>query len=150
MSAQVTDRVEVRPRKVRRVVIPLAVFFVVVFAVVGALLPQSSTGAVFRTSDQVAMVLIGVLLAAGALLFMRPRLRADASGVEIRNIVSTRHYEWEIVRGFSFPERAPWARLELPADEYVPIMAIQAMDGEQAVVAMRNLRRLRREVSEGD
>jgi hypothetical protein len=29
-------------------------------------------------------------------------------------------------------------------------MAIQAMDGEQAVVAMRNLRRLRREVSEGD
>ena len=138
-------RVEVRPRKVRRVAIPVAVVLVVVFALVGLLLRNTSTGVVFSVSDQVAMVFLGMLLAGGVLWLLRPRVRADADGVEVRNLVGTQRYEWPLVQAFSFPDGAAWARLELPEDEYVPIMAIQAADGEHAVTAMRRLRELRRE-----
>ncbi|MBB5152711.1 PH domain-containing protein [Saccharopolyspora phatthalungensis] len=140
------ERVEVRPRKVRRVAIPIAVALVLVFAVVATLLRNTPTGAVFSVSDQVAMGFLGVLLAGGVMLLTRPRLRADADGVEVRNIIGTQRYSWPLVQAVSFPDGAAWARLELPEDEYVPIMAIQAADGERAVTAMRRLRELRRAV----
>ncbi|RRO18136.1 PH domain-containing protein [Saccharopolyspora rhizosphaerae] len=143
MSAEV---VQVRPRKVRRVAFPIAGVLVVVFAVVGTLLRDTPTGAVFSVSDQVAMGLLGVLLAAGVLLLTRPRLRADANGLDVRNIIGSQHVEWELVQGITFPDGAPWARVELPEDEYIPIMAIQATDGEHAVAAMRALRELRRTI----
>src|SRR5699024_2113635 len=88
------------------------------------------------------------LLAAAALLFTRPRLRADRSGVEVRNVLLARHYSWDMMLGISFPDGAPWARVELPEDEYVPILAIQATEGERAVVAMRRLRELRRQAED--
>lgn len=147
MSAN-AGSVEVRPRKVRRVAFPVAAVLVVLFAVVGTLLRSTPTGVFFRVSDQVSMVLLGVLLAGGVLLLTRPRLRADTSGVEVRNILSTQRYEWNLVEQISFPNGAPWARLELPEDEYVPIMAIQASDGERAVLAMRRLRELRRNLED--
>jgi hypothetical protein len=140
------ETVEVRPRKVRRVAIPAAVVLVVTFAVAGVLLRNTSTGVYFRTSDQVAMGLLGVLLAAGALLLTRPRLRADADGIEVRNVVTSHRYAWSAVESVSFPDGAAFARLELPEDEYVPVLAIQATDGDHAVASMRELRDLRRKV----
>ena len=148
MSAPASDVVLVRPRKVRRVAIPAAIVLVVVFTVVGILLGNSPTGVIFRLSDQIAMVGIGVLLACGVLLFVRPRVRADLKGVEVRNVIGTQRYGWDLIQTISFPDSAPWARLELPEDEYVPIMAIQAVDGEHAVKAMRDLRELRRRVDQ--
>jgi hypothetical protein len=139
--------VEVHPRKVRMVAIPTAAVLVVVFVVVAVLLRNTPTGVIFRMSDQVAMAGLGVLLACGVLLLVRPRLRADADGVEVRNILGTQRYPWSLVRAITFPDGAPWARLELPEDEYVPIMAIQSYDGTHAVRAMRELRALRREVA---
>jgi hypothetical protein len=50
----------------------------------------------------------------------------------------------------SFPDGQPWARLELPSDEYVPIVAIQAADGELAVTAIRELRALHRKYHDAD
>lgn len=140
------ETVTVRPRRVRRVAIPAAVVLVAVFTVVGVLLRSSTTGVYFQVSDQVAMIGLGILLAAGVMLLTRPRLRADTNGVEVRNIVSTYRYEWPTIRTFSFPDGAPWARLELPEDEYLPVMAIQASDGTLAVQSMRQLRELRRKV----
>jgi hypothetical protein len=137
----------VRPRKIRLVAVLSAVGLVVVFAVVAVLLRNTPTGAYFRTSDQVAMAGIGVLLAAGVLLFARPRVRADAEGVEVRNIASTTRYPWSEVRQISFPDGASWARLELPDDEYVPLMAVQAVDRDHAVTAVRALRALHRAAS---
>lgn len=132
--------VEVRPRRARRVAVTAAVVLVVVFAVVAALLRQTPTGVYFRLSDQVAMVLVGLLLAGAALLFARPRVRAGASGVEVRNLLGTRMVPWELVVRVSFPDGAPWARLELPDDEYIAVMAIQSADGRHAVQAIRALR----------
>ncbi|MCA1654904.1 MAG: PH domain-containing protein [Pseudonocardiaceae bacterium] len=136
---------QARPRKVRVLASIGALVFVAVFTVVAVLLRNIPTGAYFYLSDQIAMIGVGVLLACGALMFARPRVRADHEGVEVRNMLGTRRYPWSEVESVSFPDGSAWARLELPDDEYVPILAVQAIDGDHAVTAMRELRRLRRE-----
>jgi hypothetical protein len=136
---------QARPRKVRVLASIGAVVLVAVFTVVAILLRDTPTGVYFYLSDQIAMIGIGVLLACGALMFARPRVRADVEGVEVRNMLGSRRYPWTEVESVSFPDGSAWARLELPDDEYVPILAVQAIDGDHAVTAMRELRRLRRE-----
>ena len=42
----------------------------------------------------------------------------------------------------SFPAGARWARIDLPDDEYIPLMAIQAVDKDRAVEAMDTVRTL--------
>ncbi|MGH3814338.1 MAG: PH domain-containing protein [Pseudonocardiaceae bacterium] len=133
-------QVEVRPRKARLVAVVAAVLLITVFTVIGVLLRRADTGVYFRTSDQVAMVMLGLLLAGAALLFARPRVRAGTDGVEVRNLLGSRTLPWELVLRVSFPDGAPWARLELPDDEYIAVMAIQATDGHHAVRAIRALR----------
>jgi len=139
-----TDTMVVRPYKVRRIAIPVAIALVVIFVVVAVLLKSGSTGVRFGLSDQVSIAAIGVVLGCAALLFIRPRLVADADGVEVRNVLFGQKVPWSTIRAVSFPDGAPWARLELPHDEYVPVVAIQAADGERAVVAIRELRALLR------
>ncbi|MGW0176055.1 PH domain-containing protein [Rhodococcus sp. NPDC003322] len=115
---------------------------VVLFVVLGIFLRSSATGVYFRLIDQLAMVGIGVLLAGLVLLLARPRLRANADGVLVRNAFGERRVEWDLVRGLSFPDGAAWARIELPDDEYIPVMAIQANDRDHAVSAVRSFRTL--------
>jgi hypothetical protein len=91
------------------------------------------------------MVCIGILLAAGTMLFAFPRVRADAEGIEVRNVILGRRFNWHEVLSVSFPDGASWARLELPEDEYYSVMAVQAVDRERAVEAVRALRRLHRQ-----
>ncbi|MGH4007555.1 MAG: PH domain-containing protein [Pseudonocardiaceae bacterium] len=131
---------EARPRKARRVAVAAAVLLVAVFSVVAVLLRQTPTGVYFQVSDQVAMVVLGLLLGGAALLFARPRVRAGADGVEVRNVLTTRTVPWELILRVSFPDGASWARLELPDDEYLTVMGIQAADGRHAVQAIRALR----------
>lgn len=132
----------VRPHKVRFVSAAFAVVFIAAFSAVAVLLRNTPTGVFFHASDQVAMAGIGVLLACAALWFTRPKVTADESGVDVRNLLGTTHYDWAVVESVSFPNGASWARLELPDDEYVPVMALQAVDGERAVTGIRELRRL--------
>jgi hypothetical protein len=136
------EAMDVRPRRARWVAVVLAVILVAVFTVVAVLLRRTDTGVYFRTSDQVAMVLLGVFLGGASLLFARPRLRADADGVYVRNVIGTHRLPWELVLRVSFPEGASWARLELPDDEYLAVMAIQTADKQHAVHAIRRLREL--------
>ncbi|ASU79361.1 hypothetical protein CDG81_14890 [Actinopolyspora erythraea] len=142
--------VQVRPKRVRSVAVPAALVVFVVCGVAALMLRSTANGLLLTVSDQVAMVGIGAVLAGLILLSTRPRLRADESGVEVRNSILTRRYSWSDVRGVSFPEGATCARLELPDDEYEPITAIQSFDGEHAVRAMRDLRALRREIGHID
>ncbi|MQA15143.1 MAG: PH domain-containing protein [Pseudonocardiaceae bacterium] len=136
---------QVRPRRVRWVAGASAVALISVFTVVGVLLRDTPTGVYFRVSDQVAMVVLGALLAGAALLFTRPRLRAGADGIEVRNLLGARRVPWELVLAVSFPDGTPWARLELPDDEYIAVMAIQAADRQHAVQALARLRALHAE-----
>ena len=49
---------------------------------------------------------------------------------------------WAAVVAVEFPSNVRFARLRLPADETLAIYAVQRMDREDAVVAMRGLRAL--------
>lgn len=138
--------VVIRPFRATWVSIVLAVCLVVAFVVVAVLLRGSNTGVIFEVSDQIAMIGIGILLAGGSLLFATPRVRADAEGIEVRNVVlMNKKYSWLDVLAISFPDGASFARLELPEDEYYGVLAIQAVDRDRAVEGVRALRRLHKQ-----
>ena len=139
----------IRPRRAMIMCSVLAVALLAVFVVVAVLLRNGDTGVRFQRSDQAAMVGIGILLAAGVMLFSIARVRADAEGIEVRNVLVTRRFAWSDVLSVSFPDGASWARLELPDDEYHAVMAIQAVDRDRAVEAVRALRKLHRAATGG-
>ena len=109
---------------------------------VGFLLKVGTSGVIFRTSDQVAIALLGIVIGCLVLLFARPRLRVGADGVAVRNLLTYRLIPWSEVQGISFHRGARWARLDLPDDEYLPVMAIQSIDKGRAVDAMDEVRAL--------
>ncbi|CAN3128802.1 PH domain-containing protein [Mycobacterium sp. smrl_JER01] len=121
-----------------------AALIVAAHVIVGALLKVGSTGVVFRTWDQVAIAMVGVVIGGFVSLFARPRLRIGASGVAVRNLFGYRLFPWDQVVDVSFHRGARWARLDLPDDEYVPVMAIQAVDKGRAVESMDQVRALLR------
>lgn len=143
-------QLDVRARKTPRYAMAAAVVVFAVFLVPAVLLRSSQTGVHFRVVDQVSMVVIGLVLAGGALLLTRPRLRANADGVLVRNAFAERGYTWDTVQGLSFPDGVAWARIELPDDEYLPVLAIQANDNEHAVDAVRAFRGLYTRYGVGD
>jgi hypothetical protein len=122
-----------------------AVAVLVIFAVVAYLMPAEDTGVIFRPADQISMMVLGVLIACGLLLMARPRVRADARGIEVRNIAAARWFPWTEVEGVAFPDGTSWARLDLPDDEYHPVLAVQAVDRQRAVDGIRRLRALHRD-----
>ncbi len=109
----------------------------------GAVVDVEFTGATVTGIDIFAFPLVGVIISVLAYLaFTRPRVRANEDGVEIRNIVGTRFYPWTVIYGLSFPKGSRMARLELPEFEYVPMWAIQAGDGRDAITAVDDFRAL--------
>jgi Bacterial PH domain len=133
---------EIRPHLTPYFAYAAAAIIVAAHVTVGLLLKVRSSGVVFQTADQVAIALLGVIIAGGMLLFARPRLRVGAPGVAVRNLFGYRLIPWSDVVGVSFPRGARWARVDLPDDEYVPVMAIQAVDKDRAVDAMDRVRGL--------
>jgi hypothetical protein len=133
---------QVRPHLTPYFAYGAAIVILAAHVAIGVMLKASSTGVVFQTADQVAMVGLGVVIAGIVLLFARPRLRAGRSGLAVRNMLGEKHITWSEVAGVSFPAGARWARVDLADDEYLPLMAIQAVDKERAVAAMDKVREL--------
>jgi len=135
--------VRARPQRLRIVCWASAAAIVVFFAVVGtALRGGTEGGGSFNASDQLAMVGLGILLAAGVLMLTRPRVEADDRGVRVRNVIGGYDLPWSVVRAVRFDDGSPWASLELLDDETVAVLAVQANDKAYAVEAVRGLRRL--------
>ena len=120
----------------------VAILIVTIHVVVSLLLTIRASGVIFRTYDRVAVVVLGLIVAGALLLLTRARVRVGESGVSVRNALGDRLIPWSEVVGVSFPPGKRWARLELPDDEYIPLVAIQSADKEHAVQAMRELRAL--------
>lgn len=138
------EAVEFRPRRIRVVAVGAALAILVLFTALSFGL-KGSTGAgygQFRTGDQAAMIGLGVLGALGALMFTRPRVRADAHGIRVRNVVGGYDLPWAVVRVVRFDRNSAWASLELHDDETVPVHALQAADKDYAVDGVRVLRSL--------
>jgi hypothetical protein len=134
--------VVLRPHRTPMFVYAAAFLIAAAHVAVGLLLKVRSTGVIFQTSDQVAMVVLGLVIAGVVLLFARPRLRVGPAGLSVRNLLGYRLIPWPQVVDVSFPPGSRWARIDLPDDEYIPVMAIQAVDKERAVQAMDTVRSL--------
>ena len=70
--------IEIRPHLTPYFAYGAAALILAAHIAVGALLKISSTGVIFQTADQVAIALLGVVIAGVVLLFARPRLRVGA------------------------------------------------------------------------
>ncbi len=140
-AAEVWDA-ELRPHRTPLFAYAAAFLIAAAHIAVGVLLKIKSSGVIFQTADQVAMALLGLVIAGVVLLFARPRLRVGAAGLSVRNLLGYRLIRWPDVVGVSFPAGARWARIDLPDDEYIPVMAIQAVDKDRAVTAMDTVRSL--------
>lgn len=140
----VSSSVTFRPQRARKVAIGAAIAVVVVFTVVSFGL-TGSTGvgkAVFQRGDQAAMIGLGFAFAAGILLFLRPKVEADARGIRVRNVVGSYDLPWEVVRAIRFERGVSFASVELHDDELITIVALQIVDKEYALAGVRALRGL--------
>jgi hypothetical protein len=134
--------VRARPVRLRRLCAVLAVLVVAVFGVIALVLPSGDTGAAFSVADQVSIFGLGLAVAAGLLVLARPTLEADERELRIRNMAGRHVIPWSAVRTVLFRDNRPWAAVELHDDEQVPLMAVQAADGERTVEVVRALRQL--------
>ena len=136
--------VEHSPTKLRRICLVLAGLVVVVFGVFAVLLRTSANGQVFQVGDQLGFFGIGLFIAAAVLVFTRFRVRADESGIWVRNALGERYFPWGVVVSIDIPNGATWAQLELHDDDTVGILAIQTSDRDAAVDVVLALRQLLR------
>lgn len=133
---------EVRPHLTPYFAYGAAFLIAAAHIAVGFLLKIGSSGVIFQTADQVAIGVLGLIIGGLVLLFARPRLRVGPSGIAVRNLLAYRLIPWSDVVDVSFYDGARWARVDLPDDEYVPAMAIQAVDKHRAVESMDRVRQL--------
>ncbi|NNG36216.1 PH domain-containing protein [Nakamurella aerolata] len=134
---------QARPRRIVIYALIATVIIVGTALAVGIGLHGTNDGVAFRGYDQGGVIGVGVILGATIMIAAaRPRLRVDSEGLSIRNMVGHRRVPWKWVQRISFPEGAQWPVVQMPDDETYPIVAIQAMDRERAVTALRQLRAL--------
>ena len=138
------DLVRFRPWRIRVVAWIAAAVVVIASVVLAVVMPGGTVTAVagFSTADRLALVALGLIGAAALLLLARPRVEADRSGVRVRNMLGEVALAWQVVRAVRFEPGASWATLELHDDEVMGVLAVQAVDKERAVVAVRALRAL--------
>ena len=119
-----------------------AVVLAVMVVVALGLNETTNTVVTYRTSDQVALAGLGLVLAAGVQFLGRSRVDADAAGVRVRNVVVHHQLPWQAVRAVRFDPKSPWGALLLENGDEVSLLAVQAVDGEHAVQAVEGLRAL--------
>ena len=144
--AVTTDKpweIEVKSAFLRRLAIIAVCIIIPIHLVMGLTLDIEFTGAAVTGIDKWSFPLVGVIISILVWLALtRPRLRANADGVEVRNIIGSRFYPWQVIYGLSFPEGDRMARLELPEFEFVPVWALQSGDRERAMRDVRTFRAL--------
>jgi hypothetical protein len=135
--------VTARPVKSARIAVLVAAVVAVAFVIIAVLLPHTTDGVNFTAADQVGIGGTGLLVAVGILALTRPRLHADAGGLDVRAFFgSSRHVDWDLVTAVDFPPKARFGRLVLPGDELIVLYAVQRADAERSVLVMRELRAL--------
>lgn len=132
--------VVIRPRKIAIIGAIAAVAILATMIVLGLLLDGG--GVPLRLVDRIGFMSVGVAGAAAILLVARPRLIADAEGMKVRNVLGETFLSWAVVQRISFPQGAHWAQIVLADDDILSLLAIQAMDKERAVEALKATREL--------
>lgn len=88
--------------------------------------------------------LVFLILLAGSVWYalMRSRVTATAEGITVVNGYRTRVYSWPEVVAVNLRRGAPWAGFDLADGTSISVVAIQGSDGDRAVRAVRDIRRL--------
>lgn len=133
---------EITSQKLRLWAIIGAILVLAIHIFMGVVVDFGNTGAAVTFIDQLAFPLIGLIISAFILLLTRARVRVNARGVEVRNLLNAKFYPWVDIYGLSFPKKSRWARLELPDFEFVPMLAIQSADGARVVKDVQRFREL--------
>ena len=132
-----------RPIRTARIANASAVVAFIVFLIAALLQRRDNAGAYFGHTDQIFTVVIGLVVAGGLHLPARPRMTADLEAVRTRGYLGNwRTIPWAAIVAVEFPSNVRFARLRLPGEETLAVYAIQRMDREYAVAAMRDLRAL--------
>ncbi len=118
-----------RPRRGRVLPLVMAAVAVVVCTVVALGMGAAGEWAV---GDQLALVGLGLGIAAFLGRYASIRAVPDATGLTVRNLMLTRRVTWDEVLEVRFPDGAPWVTLELDDTDELAVMAIQRADGQLA------------------
>lgn len=132
-----------RPLRARLVTHGLAVLLLLTTIVLAVVVPDP-----FKIADRIGFVIIGVLVAGGLYLLGRCRLRGDAHGLTVTNVLRTTELDWAQVLDATMPPDEPWVTLDLDDGTTMVAMGIQGSDGDRADRALAQLRALITEHSE--
>jgi hypothetical protein len=86
----------------------------------------------WQVGDQLALVGLGLGLAAFLGRYASIKAVPDGQGLTVRNLMLTRTVSWDEILEVRFPDGAPWVTLELDDTDEVAVMAIQRADGRFA------------------
>jgi hypothetical protein len=118
-----------RPRRGRVLPLVMAGVAVVVCTVVAI---GMGAGGVWQVGDQLALVGLGLALAAFLGRYASIKAVPDDAGLTVRNLMLTRSVTWDEIIEVRFPDGAPWVTVELDDGDELAVMAIQRADGEVA------------------
>jgi hypothetical protein len=123
-----------------------------VLTVVGWFALPTDIRELFTVFQLVTLLGVLALLVGGSVILAASSVRADETGLQIRNGLRTYQVPWSRVHKIILRKGDPWAQLLLrPADGSVfrvdldaekrPLMGIQAVDGDRAHQSVEELKR---------
>jgi hypothetical protein len=104
----------------------------------------------FTVFQKSTLIFLGLLAFACWYALVRSRVTADEHGVTVVNGYRRRMFEWSQVIAINLRRGAPWAGMDLSDGTSISMVAIQGSDGDRAVRAVKELRRLVAENSRTD
>jgi len=143
MSEQMNDLVVTsRPIKTTRVAISAAAVVFVVFLIVAIVMPHANASAPSAGRPGLHR---GARRDPGRVhpgVHPAPAARRRERRAHPQPLGPYKTIPWDVIEGVEFPKGRRFARLVLPADETIALLAVQRADREHAVAVMRDLREL--------
>jgi Bacterial PH domain len=108
----------------------MSVLSLVIFTGVAVSMPSGDPGlGGWGILDRALLICCGLALAAALWRFASIRAVPSATGLVVRNLITTRTMEWTQIVRVQFGGGAPWVSVDLDDTDTVAVMAIQRADG---------------------
>ncbi|MFF5449294.1 PH domain-containing protein [Streptomyces sp. NPDC012888] len=126
-----------RPTRTRVILLTIGAAMFATITAVAVMLERLSTG------ERISFVFTAALLSSVLVLLSRPKVVADATGVTVVNLTTTRRLEWAQILRVNLRPGDPWVFLDLSDGTSLPALGIQpGVARQQAIADARALRAL--------